>query len=188
MYLGVRYLDLTESFNVAYASTNPVAGTSVTMHDDFGTRNQFYGAQVGGKIGWYPGRLSFELIAKLALGNMHQTVFVNGQNSGFNTTGNSAGGIFTQPSNISQLSTDNFAAVPQGQLKVNFELFPNCYVGLGYDFLFISRVVRPAMQIDTSVALNQPPNTPLNSTHPVTTVNETDFWAHGLSISLQYKY
>jgi hypothetical protein len=190
LYLGIRYVDLTETFNANYTTSDPLnTGITATMNDNFGVRNQFYGGQIGGKIGWYPDRLSVEVIAKIAVGNMHEVAEFGGSNSSFNTTGNNIGGIFTQPSNIGRFTTDNFAVVPQGQLKLNFELFPNVYVGAGYDFLYISRVVRPGLQIDNNVALNQPAGTtPLNSTRPYATFNETEFWAHGISISLQYKY
>jgi len=45
--------------------------------------------------------------------------------------------------------------MPELNLKIGYDITPNLRAYVGYDFLFISSVVRPAEQIDLHVNLNQ---------------------------------
>src|SRR5262249_10598599 len=80
---GPRHLNLQESItiselvnglqpvNVATLDNQQLvlpAGTVLQVFDRFATRNQFYGGQVGAEARWYRGRLSLDLIGKVALG------------------------------------------------------------------------------------------------------------------------
>lgn len=193
-YFGFRYLDLDEDLNILASTVTTDTGTGnqtfAAIQDHFDTRNQFYGGQVGFKLGWYPCRWSCELIGKVALGNVHQVVEITGQTRQTGqTTSTTPGGFFTQPSNISRRTHDEFAVVPQAQLKIGFELFPErVFLGLGYDFLYWNRVVRPGSQIDAVVDPNQAATTPVGGARPLPFLNPTDFIAHGASLSLEFRY
>src|SRR5262249_14160304 len=44
---GFRYLDLLESLSLTDQTFDPISGGSLAVTDAFGTRNQFYGGQIG---------------------------------------------------------------------------------------------------------------------------------------------
>src|SRR5262249_43844205 len=135
---GIRYLDLEEDLELSAESVNKTTGTKTFVEDSFDARNQFYGGQVGFKLRWESHRWSVDAVAKLAAGTTHRSVDVIGST----TVGAStfAGGFLAEPSNIGQHSNDTFGYVPQGQVKVAFELFPNLYLIGGYDFLYWNNV------------------------------------------------
>jgi len=97
---GVRYLNLSEGLTIASTETllPPFAGNTFTGTDSFGTRNQFFGGQVGAKAETQYGRFDGSLLGKLAFGDNYQTVSVNGSSAvsgfGFPPGSVTPGGIF----------------------------------------------------------------------------------------------
>ncbi len=91
---GFRYLQLDENITITANSSlfttttytdnlgNVLAtappGSTVTVVDEFGTHNQFYGGQVGARFQANWNRWSFEGTGFLAIGATHESVNVNG--------------------------------------------------------------------------------------------------------------
>ena len=77
---GFRYVDLRETLNISTVSSDilTVPNTVLSQSDQFNTRNQFYGGQLGGRINWQYDRFVLDLTGKLALGDTHQTVDIQG--------------------------------------------------------------------------------------------------------------
>jgi hypothetical protein len=87
---GFRYLYLNERLRIVQTSTldesgsSEFAGGSFTAHDvmgsfdEFETRNNFYGGQLGAKAEVNRGRFTIAAIAKVALGDTHETVNISG--------------------------------------------------------------------------------------------------------------
>lgn len=73
---GIRSRDLQERLSISTLSinleTSPV--TPLFLNDQFGTRSQFYGAQIGSRATWQGERFGFDVTGKLALGATHQSV------------------------------------------------------------------------------------------------------------------
>ena len=87
--VGFRYLNLNESLNIneydnvavsrQYAGLGiPFAGDNIAITDSFTTRNDFYGAQLGGRAEFQYKRLSLELLGKVALGCSNEVVNIQG--------------------------------------------------------------------------------------------------------------
>lgn len=194
---GYRYLQLDESLTIeanSYLFTtatytdnmgNVLAtappGSSIAVIDQFHTRNQFNGGQIGTEFQYMWGRLSISGAAKLALGATHEVVTINGSNNVFPTN---AAPVFFSGGNyatlqIGRYGMNRFAVAPEGLLSVGYQLTPWCRAQIGYDFLFLSSVVRPGNQID---------NTYDGVAHPGVPMTTSSFWGQGLNSGLQFTF
>ena len=65
--------------------------------------------------------------------------------------------FFTQTTNIGQQTRNQFEVVPEVQVRGGYNVTSNLRLFAGYDFLYMSRVVRPGDQIDTTLNLTGNP-------------------------------
>ncbi|VTU02701.1 Protein containing DUF1551 OS=Rhodopirellula maiorica SM1 GN=RMSM_05043 PE=4 SV=1: DUF1551 [Gemmataceae bacterium] len=197
--VGFRYADLEEQLTLINTTNDLLFPSTTTLTDRFGTRNQFYGGQLGGRVSWAGDRFSVDVSAKVALGSTHQSVNVQGATTQFGpgalTPGTFPGGFFTQPTNIGRSTTDTLSVIPSVDLKVGYQITPRLRGTVGYDFLYWSNVVRPGDQIDRNINLTQSPvlapaggGTLVGPAVPVRQFNNSSFWAHGVSFGLDFRY
>jgi hypothetical protein len=188
---------LQERLNISTLSTiivtDPV--TVLFQNDQFGTRNQFYGGQLGGRVNWQGERFGFDVTGKLALGGTHQSIDINGysvQAGPGGVNGTFPGGFFTQPSNIGRYTSNHIAFVPTIEMKLYALITANLRAFVGYDFIYWSSVVRPGGQMDRNINLSQ--SAVLGSGvlsgpgSPMPMFTRTDFWAQGISLGLELRF
>ena len=73
-----------------------------------------------------------------------------------------AGGLLALPgANIGRYTQSKFAVVPEAGVKIGYHLTPNLRLAVGYNFLYLSSVLRPGDQIDTGLDVTRIPNFPL---------------------------
>ena len=190
---GFRYLDLAENLTIDQALVDPVNAIYDSIHDQFGTRNQFYGGQIGSHVEMQFGRLGLDVVGKLALGTSHQGVDVSGFTTetgpGSANPGTFPGGVLTQPTNIGQQTRNQFTVVPEVQCKIRFQILPNLSAFSGYDFLYWNQVVRPGSQIDHMINPTQTlGGTLVGPAEPAPQFNRTDFWAQGVTFGLELRF
>jgi hypothetical protein len=199
---GFRYADLRETLLIHNSSTDLVFGNTESINDFFGTRNQFYGAQIGGRFTIGGDRLAVDLAGTFAIGSTHEVVQVEGTTTqlGPNAVtppglGTFRGGYFAQPSNIGLFTKNQFTVMPTVELKIGYLLTDWLRASVGYDFLYWSQVVRPGNQMDHSINLTQ--NPVLSPTGvgglvgpavPAQQFNRSDFWAHGVTFGLELRF
>jgi hypothetical protein len=136
---------------------------------------------------------------KLALGDMREQVNIAGSTAytplpgGQTTTFNT--GILAAGTNIGNHHSDRFAVIPELNFKLGFEINDHWRVWAGYDFLFVSNVVRPGDQIDRRLNPSQIPLPPPAGAQPLVGVAQpavlfrtTSFIAQGVSLGLQYRW
>ncbi len=201
---GFRYVDLQENINIGENLTTtggvpgvPATGTSnIVVSDRFGTHDQFYGGQVGFDTEGRWGRWFLGGTFKLAMGDMHEQVNIGG-NTTFTLPGAAPvtqnGGVLALASNIGSYSRNRFAVVPEVGLKFGYDVTPHMRVFAGYNFLYMSDVVRPGDQIDRRVNTNQFPSVFRGTTLaqpalPAPLLKTTDFWAQGLTAGMEFRY
>jgi hypothetical protein len=196
---GFRYVDLSENLTINSSTqfgTAPVliSNALVNTSDSFGTHNHLFAGQIGAEAGVRWWRFGFDVFSKVALGDNHQTVVINGNTAasapliGNITT---PGGFFAQPSNIGRLSRDRFGVLPEAGANLTFALGDHCRLGVGYTFLYFANVVRPGSQIDpTAGGATRPPIFFLGGPRPSPVFNftESGFWAQGLSATLEISF
>lgn len=199
---GVRYLNLREDLTITENVLNspnappPVNSARAFVFDEFATRNQFYGGQVGLDTEFSRGPWSLDVTGKVAIGDTHQDLNINGfQNVTFanGVNQNFVGGLLAERSNIGSFHRDRFSVVPEVDLKVAYHLNEHVQVFAGYDFLYWSSVVRPGQQIDRTIDETLIPNfnsgqTPAGQNRPMVLFRESDFWAQGLTLGMEFRY
>jgi hypothetical protein len=194
---GFRYLDLYEKLNISTFTADLQANSNTLLYqsDQFNTRNQFYGGQIGTRLNWQNNAFAFDITGKVALGATHQTVDINGfstQSGPTGPNGSFPGGFFTQPSNMGHFTANQFAVIPSVEMKFHIFLTPHVRAFIGYDFMYWNQVVRPGSQVDRNINLTQSPiygtGTLSGPAYPAPLFNRTDFWAQGMTFGFEFRF
>lgn len=196
LLMGYRNLRLRERIEIV--DIEEFGGQQNTPFENFGTRNDFHGGQFGFSGEWELGpRFTLNGVVKVAFGNMHETVDINGITVFRPFAGGGAvgtGGILALASNSGRRERDHFAVVPEVGLKFGWNLTCNLRLQFGYDFLFMSNVVRPGDQIDRRVNPAMLPSqfvlNPgiVNPALPAPQFNTTSYFAHGLNFGVAFHW
>jgi Putative beta barrel porin-7 (BBP7) len=202
--VGYRHLNLSEGLDITenLQTFNPLTGTAAgafLVQDSFRTRNQFNGVLVGLDGEWrFCNRWSLGGSAKIAFGSTHQIVDIGGSTAFTNFPapfgGTFPGGLLALPgTNIGHYTRNRFAVAPELSLKLGYDITPHLRAFVGYDFLYLSSVVRPSDQIDFNVNPNfQPsaagPGPGGGPRQPAVLFRGTEYWAQGMNFGLLYRY
>ncbi|WP_425614648.1 BBP7 family outer membrane beta-barrel protein [Anatilimnocola sp. NA78] len=191
LIVGYRYMRLDDSLRIIERS-NLDPGGDFDITDSFDTENTFNGIDFGFRLQHQRGCCSVELLSKIALGNTHSQVDIDGSTI-ITPTGAASqqfvGGILAQRTNIGRYTQDEFAVVPELGLTLGYELNPCWKLTAGYTWLYWSRVARAGDQIDRNVNPDLIPEEadPPADSHlsPRFRFVHDDFWAHGLRLGVE---
>jgi hypothetical protein len=167
------------------------AGTVISVADNFRTSNEFHGGTLGLVVDNRYGALQLDLLAKVAIGNMHETVNISGSNTvtqpgiGPVTT---AGGLFAQGTNSGIRSRNRLAFIPEINCNLGYRVNDQWSFTIGYSFLYLSDVVVAGGQIDRTINLSQNPGPIVGPVRPAPLQNSTDYWVQGLSLGADYRF
>lgn len=195
--IGWRYARVADDLTISHSllSIDPSSGipvdTTIDVVDRFETQNEFNGAEIGVIADVRHNCWTFEFLMKLAMGNMHSRVFVDGSTDTISSTGTTftRAGLLTQSSNIGVYDSDQFSVMPELGLNLAYDLTPRLRLTFGYTFLYLSSVARPGDQIDPDVNLSQLPSVPFNGVaRPEYLFTTTDFWARGMNFGFEYRF
>ena len=197
--LGVRYLCLEESLGISDTFFDPASAGTIGVQDRFTTRNDFLGAQIGTRIEWGGECLSLITTLKTAFGTNDEQVNIQGATSVTNgafglANGSTPGGVFAQPSNSGVHRQDEFAVVPQADVEIGVRLNSHFRLLAGYEFLYVSDVLRPTDQVNRNINPTQNAvfggtgGVVAGSSNPVASMHSTDFWAHGVHIGAELRW
>jgi hypothetical protein len=191
---GYRWLELDETLSITNASTPGIAPfpqTRVQSVDTFAVDNVFNGGEIGLASELVAGRFSLTFDHRLALGNMYERLVIDGRTSAIHDgfVASYTGGVLAQPTNIGTYSRNRFVLIPQTGVKLGFQLFQPLRLTVGYDFLYISRVLRPGDQVNLSVNPTQTAGGLLIGTpQPQAPFNDTSIWLQGISAGLDLRF
>lgn len=196
--MGYRYMQLDDSLVIREELTSLASTTAdravFDIFDRFETKNEFHGVELGTQwqTGWR--RWSLELLTRLALGNVRQTVDINGGTTITPLAGTPesfTGGLLALDSNIGSYTQDRFGMIPQLGATLGFQLTPRMRTTFGYTLLYWSNVARAGEQIDTDINPDQLPD-PLSPIvgplRPEFVFRETSFWAQGMNFGVDYRW
>jgi hypothetical protein len=196
---GFRWLALDQKLGIDTSTENLPQGSGVhtQVTDDFTTFNRFWGGQFGTEVQFYFWEfLDVNLLAKFAFGESDETLRIRGTTAIQPAGGLSLDrGLLAQPSNIGLHSHDSFAFVPELGINVGLHLSPSVRLFGGFSWLYWSDILEPTHQIDYTVSvqpvqhigtLGAPPQ--LGPTRPTVHFNETDFWAYGFNLGMEFSY
>jgi hypothetical protein len=188
---GWNYTRLAD--NVAMQSVQTVTetggtlpqGTVTTITDQFNTLNLFNGGILGLQWNKYCGVWTWQALGRVSLGNMHEALNINGSTSIASpgqTTQTTAGGLFTANSNIGHHSRDEFTAIWELGLNLNYRFRPCTQLNIGYTAIYINDVLAPANNIDTNIGTSG------GTTHPLALFNHGQFWIQGLNLGISQDF
>jgi len=189
-------LQISEDLTVTEPAT---AGSTFDLFDRFSAVNEFHGGEIGLKAKIYRGRWSLGILAKMALGNNHQVVDIDGQTVIVTRLAgpppiilppvSGPAGLLTAETNIERYTRDQFTVIPQLGLELGYKLSCCCRLYVGYNLLYWAHVQRAADQIDfVSDRRNLIPVQPGGTIHPAPQLCSNDFWAQGLNFGCEFRY
>src|SRR5262249_49760490 len=155
------YLELNEELlgttQSAFIPGLIFGGASISTADRFSDRNYFYGGQVGADLTVCRGRLSVDVLGKVALGDVHEGAGIDGRPTVRPFTNVSVtvpSGGFALPSISGRSSRDEFAVLPEVGVNFGFEVTRHLRATVGYSFLYLSNAYRPGDLIDRTLNLS----------------------------------
>jgi hypothetical protein len=172
--------------------------SNTTSVNNMTTHNQFYAAQIGASWEWWiTKRLTFNGYGKVAAGAMVEnftiqsnTTVTPAASTGLPTTTN-PGGILPVTGFL-DMGRTRYAVAPELQLTFGYNWTPHIRTTIGYNFLYLSSVMRPGDQIvfnqsSANISVAGTPNT-VTTFQPSYVTNTTDFWAQGLTAGFEIRY
>ncbi len=199
--VGYRYLGLhegvrIEQYSLRIGSPSILAGIA----DDYATRTSFHGAQLGvvGVTEWQS--FSVRMRALVGLGQSTHVLKVAGQSNiiavqnGFPQFASTNAGVLATGADRGRRVESGFAVLPEMQLQLGYQLGSQTRLYVGYQLLYLNEGIRPGDQIDTRIVPQQigvvraggPPSRFGELT--ARGLKTTDFFAQGLSLSLECRY
>ena len=195
--LGYRGMQLDERVRVREESVSTDTNNpgSFDILDRFETQNQFNGFDIGWAYKRTRGYWTFDSAIRLAVGNTHQTVAIDGgtvvddpNNPPAQTL---SGGTLALASNIGTYEQDEFAVVPEFNANIGYQLTDHLKVRFGYTFIYWSNVIRPGDHIsrDLNPNLFPPEADPLTGAlRPEFAFDTTDYWVQGINVGGEYRW
>ncbi len=161
-FIGYTYLQLDDNLRIDASqrilgtSGGLPIGTLIDRTDHFEATNRFNGAAFGVRTETSWGHWSLASMLKLGIGNTSSTVTAGGLSR---TSGPSPsirnGGLLVQGSNSGSRDYEEFAVSPELRLLLSRQLPYGWSASVGYQFLYLSRVLRAGEQIDPFLNLTQ---------------------------------
>ncbi len=195
LLVGYRYYNLSDSvaINENLQSLDPATlGFVTTVGDSFRAYNDFHGSEVGLRTQIYRGHWSLELLAKVAVGDTHEVVDIQGTTT-VTAPGQPTqvynGGILAVPSNEGSYARDVFTMIPQLGAELGYQW--NCHLRtyIGYNLLYWGNVMRSADQIDLNVdPRNVPPTQSPATPFPAFPGRPSSFSAQGSNVGVEYRF
>lgn len=190
--LGVKYFNVSENFTLNDAITELVANSIVNVQDNFSTRNNFLGLLLGARTKFNIDQFCLDVGASVAAGNNFQKLIINGQVNVNNNTVIQPIGLFAEPTNIGRFKKNQFAFLPEFRAKLHYCFNGVFRVFVGYNILYISKVIRPGNQIDR--VINQSQNPSLGGTglvgpaRPKPLFKNNSMWIQNASMGIEYLF
>lgn len=198
---GFRQLDLSESVELTSVQTLVADPAQFAMgHNAFQTRNQFYGAQIGGRFAIQRDNWNVEMGLKLAAGETRLSVAISGGpltagESLLDIPGNPArpllpGPILALPSNSGRITTWRVSFVPEADIRFSYRIGDALRLSLGYSLIYLNRNVCPGDQMSTIVNISQLPGygPVAGPAQPKDPFVRTDYFAAGLALGAEWRY
>ena len=197
LLMGYRYYSLDEGLTITteeLTSIDAINPGTFDIRDTFETRNSFNGGEIGMTWEGTHNRWTLELLMNVAIGATTQEVSISGETTLAPLVAPAEtyeGGLLAQRSNIGNYDRSVFTMIPQLNTNLGYYLTPRLRALVGYSLVYWGSVVRPGDQIDLDVnpALLPPELDPfLGPLHPAFAFHETNCWAQGINVGLDYRW
>lgn len=172
-------------------------GSSIRIQDGFQAVNNFHGGDLGLNAIMRQGRVTFDVMGRLAIGSVFRRAEIGGSTSVAVPNGPMAtaeGGLLALASNSGVFKHDRTSLLPQLDVNLRFQATEHISLGLGYSLFYMTNVWRSGTMIDRSVNTNQvqflgggvPPFP--GPVAPRTLLKDTTFWAQGINFCAEVRF
>ncbi|MGD9648947.1 MAG: BBP7 family outer membrane beta-barrel protein [Pirellulales bacterium] len=175
---GYRFFRLDEGLTLETSRYELPGTTAISTYDRFRTFNQFQGTYIGTLVQLNAGPLWAWVAPQIAMGNMHQVANISGATGPLYGTPTSGAGILTAASNVGHHWRDHFAYIPEVDVKIGYQITPYLLATLGYNFTYLSSVVRPGTVINPAIGGAQ----------PTFAYNATSLWMQAATAGFQIRF
>lgn len=185
--VGYQFSRIDEDFNINSFSTainvpGIDGGTTFATSEQFFARNEFHAAQIGLAAAYVNCNWQVDLLAKIAFGNMRETVTIDGQTTIVtpppNSTTSMQPGPLAGSANSDRHVNDEFAVAPELGINCRYAITECLDLSFGYSFIYWSSIAQAGKQIDSM--LNDPP--------PAFSLNSGSYWVHGLNVGASCRF
>ena len=192
---GYQFARISEDLLIDSFTQSSVGAAvqSIAVTDLFDANNEFHGGHFGFRGDYRCGRFGVEMQARLAFGNMRQTMTVAGSTISTDANGGTSerdSGLLAQASTNGGLhEQDDFSFMNEAGIKLAFYPVEQLKLSIGYSLMYWSSVVRPGGSINTSVdgrLLTASP--PADATQPAFSFNPTDYVVQGLNFGAEFRF
>lgn len=201
LLVGLRYLRLEEDVSIGerlqvHGTVPVIGGTGFAITDQFDAESGFFGGRIGGRMEWSFGDVVFTLQGSLAAGWTHQELDVRGATIIRPVNPPAVylpAGLLALRSNSGSFDNDEFSVVPELGINVSYQILHCCRVMIGYSAIYWTNVIRAGDQIDRGVNPAQIPSTlvggpVVGQPRPAILFHDTDFWAQGISLGVEFRF
>jgi|GEM_PF-2090140 len=190
---GFRYVNLRDEILINQAQIARSDASFALGGAQYVTQNHFFGGQVGARVELNYGDWSIEATGKFAPGetklisDIAGSALYAGQQV---LPGSVPGPLLAFPSNIGRSETWALSFAQELSLKLRYRLSQNVQATLGYDLLYLNRIVCPGDQMPLLVNVTQIPQLgPVaGKVEPKPLLFHTDYFAQGLTAGLEFRY
>ncbi len=195
--VGYRFLTLGESLMVSADSLSVLPNGNIDSFvwttDEFQTRNTFHGFDCGLLNRFGRGPFTVDVLTKLAVGSMEQRVTIQGSRKTLGLDGTyslRSGGLLAQATNSGVHKRSETALIPELGVTLNWQMNSFLRLYTGYSLLYVSNVVRPGDQIDSTVdPIQLGGGAALDGvTRPAFAFNTSELWLQGVKVGLELSY
>jgi len=200
--VGFRYLELDDHLEIDEAGELQVPEADgvgllinrAVLSDVFDARSRFYGGYVGVKGSFQYDAWTVDAMARVALGVTQEEFGATGVTgtllTGFQGTF-APGGLLALPTNSGVFQNDVFGVVPEGSVRVGYQVLERLKVYAGVSALYWNKVIRVGDQIDLTINPTQLPTSGVpfqGPAQPAVLFRDTDFWLVAVSVGLEVRY
>lgn len=188
-HTSIREQLLISSQTTVTGNVPPLQGSSVSVLDQFNTRNTFDGSMLGLMSTRHIACFKLESMVRLGLGNLRREVQVSGR-----TTTTSSGATSTDPegllargTNSRSLVNDTFVIAPEVGINLAYAITPLIDFTVGYNYAMVPKVYQASRLIDPTLQVNL--SDPLTGDlDPALQLVENNYWVRTLGLGLQIRY
>jgi hypothetical protein len=191
LLIGYRHYSMGDNLSIGEDIFDTQVNSRFQITDIFDTRNEFNGTEIGLNTELRRGRWSLGLLAKMAMGNNHETAIINGTTTINNgqTTITYPEGIYAGPSNSGVYTHDQFVVIPQFGAEMGCQLTCRLRAFVGYNLIYWAPVMRAGDQIDLNIdPRNFAPPVAGALPFPQYLARQTNFWAQGVNVGAELRF
>jgi hypothetical protein len=156
---GYSHFNIEDHFGLSAESVELPVGELTTFRDDFDTRNEFHGGQLGSEFTLNRGRWLASSLTKVHLGNMSQTATVVGASSqeviGSGVLNSFDQGLFARGDALGTRQQDVFAFAPEMNLRLGYRFRQHVSFHVGYSFIYWNNVALASDLIDRNIYVDK---------------------------------